>query len=154
MTHNLQITPNFSLKEYMCGTALPKEAIELNYKHFDETKLPEVKAILNILQIIRDATLEKFGSRFRGFSITAGLRVLEWELKQGRSGNGQHPKYTAVDVQPICEEEDYMEIFNWVYDTFNKNFVGGFAKKEPNLAVGKKGFIHVDNRGTKARWTY
>lgn len=154
MTHNLQITPNFSLKEFMCGTALPKEAIELNYKHFDDSKLDKVKGILNIAQIIRDAAKEKFGKRFQGFTITAGLRVLEWELKQGRSGKGQHPQYTAIDIQPICADADYMEIFNWVFNTFSANFVGGFAKKEPDLKNGKKGFIHIDNRGVKARWTY
>lgn len=154
MTYNMQLTENFSLKELLEGTALPREAIVMNYQDFDESKIPELKRLALILQLIRDATEEKFGDRFHGFSITAGVRVLRWELAQGRSGNGQHPKYTAADIQPICAEEDYMEIFNWVFRIFGKNFEGGFAKKEPNLEKGKKGFIHVDNRGKKARWTY
>lgn len=154
MTYNEQVTPNFSLREYIEGVALPKEAIRMNYQDFEVDKMPKVRSILNISQIIRDATKEKFKNRFKGFVITSGLRVLRWELAQGRSGKGQHPQYTAVDIQPICSDEDYMEIFNWVFDTFNENFVGGFAKKEPNLKEGKKGFIHIDNRGKKARWTY
>lgn len=154
MTYNEQVTPNFSLREYIEGVALPKEAIRMNYQDFEVDKMPKVRSILNISQIIRDATKEKFKNRFKGFVITSGLRVLRWELDQGRSGKGQHPQYTAVDIQPICSDEDYMEIFNWVFNTFNENFVGGFAKKEPNLKEGKKGFIHIDNRGEKARWTY
>ena len=154
MTYNLQLTKSFSLKEMMEGTALPREAIVMNYQDFEEWMAEELKQTAIILQIMRDATEEKFGDRFRGFVVTAGLRVLRWEKAQGRSGNGQHPKATAADIQPICEDEDYMEIFNWIFRTFHKNFEGGFAKKEPNLAKGKKGFIHVDNRGKKARWNY
>lgn len=154
MTYNLQLTPSFSLKEMLEGTALPREAIVMNYQDFEEWMVKELKQVAIIIQIMRDATEEKFGDRFRGFVVTAGLRVLRWEKAQKRSGNGQHPKATAADIQPICDDEDYMEIFNWIFRTFHKNFEGGFAKKEPNLAKGKKGFIHVDNRGKKARWNY
>ena len=154
MTYNLQLTPSFSLKEMLEGTALPREAIVMNYQDFEEWMVKELKQVAIILQTIRDAAEEKFGDRFHGLRITDGLRVLRWEKAQGRSGNGQHPKATAADFQPICADEDYMEIFNWIFRTFHKNFEGGFAKKEPDLDNGKKGFIHADNRGKKARWNY
>lgn len=154
---NKQITPNFSLKEWMEGSNMPIKAIRMNYQDFDEAMMPTVKHHLNSLQYIRNCAKQEFGDKFKGLKITAGLRVKRWELLQGRSGNGYHPKYCASDIIPICDDEDYMEIFDWVFETFQDTWTGGFAKKEPvikNGKVVKTGFIHIDNRGFKVRWTY
>lgn len=151
---NKKLAPNFWFKEFMEGTALPIKAIRMNYEDFNESKMPELIKLAESLQFIRDCTKEKFGDKFKGFTITAGLRVKRWELERGRSGKSQHVNYNAADIQPICAVDDYMEIFNWIFETFQDTWKGGFAKKEPNLRAGKKGFIHIDNRGYKARWTY
>ena len=152
---NVQLTRNFWIKEFLEGTAMSKEAIDLNYKHLDFETVARIDVIAVHLQIIRDRAKAKFKDRLKGLEITCGLRVLEWELLQGRSGKGQHPNGWAADFQPICKDEDYMEIFNWIFNEFEKDWNGGFAKKEPNLKEDKKGFIHADRRLTgKARWTY
>lgn len=151
---NIQLTKNFSLKELIEGTALPPSAVKLNYEYFDKSKLSDLVTLAESLQFIRDCTKEKFGNSFKGFRVTAGLRVVQWELKKGRSGNSQHPKYKAADIQPICSTKHYDEIFNWIFETFNETWKGGFAQKKPDLKSGKLGFIHVDNRNKKARWEY
>ena len=152
----MQITNNFWLKEFLEGTALPKQAIAMNsIDKLTSEELIAIGVVANEIQYIRDITKKEFGSDFQGFVITAGLRKLEWELKQGRSGLSQHVKGWAVDVQPICDDEKYMLIFNWIFNKFEPTHKGGFAKKEPNLKQGKKGFIHIDMRLTgKARWVY
>ena len=154
MVKNKQITTNFSLKEYLEGTAMPKAAIAMNYEYFDEAMMPKIEELLKELQDLRDITKFKFGSKFKGFRITAGLRTREWDISKKRSGNSMHTKYMAVDFQPICNKNDYMEIFNFVFNTYNPTWAGGFAKKEPNLKKRKKGFIHLDTRRQKVRWVY
>lgn len=152
----MQITPNFFLNEFLNGTALPQQARDLNkIDKLTPQQLVGIGVVAHQMQIIRDATKKEFGSKFSGFLITAGVRQLEWELKQDRSGKSQHVNGWTVDFQPICNDEDYMVIFNWIFDKFEPLHKGGFAKKEPNLSKNKKGFIHIDMRLTgRARWVY
>jgi len=152
----MQITNNFWIIEFLRGSNMPKEAIAMNsIEKLTPEQLIGIGVVAHQMQIIRDATKKEFGSDFGGFVITAGVRQLEWELKQGRSGRSQHVNGWAVDFQPICEEEKYMLIFNWIFNRFEPTHKGGFAKKEPDLKQGKKGFIHIDMRLTgKARWSY
>lgn len=154
---SIQITPNISLQEFLEGKNLPKEAIKMNYEDFDESKLPVIVAHLSTIQFIRNEAKKEFGDRFRGVLILAGLRVKRWELERNRSGESRHTKYDGSDIIPICNDEDYLEIFNWIFNRFKDTWAGGWAKKEPVVngdKVERTGFIHVDNRGNQARWTY
>jgi hypothetical protein len=148
----MKLTTNFSLKEFMEGE-MPKEAIKMNYDLISDEQRKNIGLIAIELQKLRDKTKAEFGSKFTGFKITSGLRQKAWELKQKRSGNSQHTKGWAVDFQPICANEDYLIIFGWVFKQL-ENFNGGVAQKKPNLKAGLKGFIHLDLRGSRARWEY
>lgn len=148
----MKLTANFTLEEFMEGE-LPKEAIKLNYDLITTEQRKNIGLIAEELQKLRDKTKAEFGSKFSGFKITSGLRQREWELKQGRSGNSQHVKGWAVDFQPICDKEDYLIIFVWVFKQLER-FKGGVAQKKPDLSRGLKGFIHLDLRGSVARWEY
>ena len=134
---------------------MPEKAIELNYEQLTAEQLCKIGMIAFQMQIVRDKTKVKFGKRFKGLRITAGLRQFAWEEMRGRSGNSQHVQGWAVDVQPICDESDYCEIFDWIFEEF-KDWHGGFAKAEYNLTSNPKryGFIHFDLRGFNVRWTY
>jgi hypothetical protein len=148
----MKLTANFSLKEFIEGE-MPKEAIKMNYDLLTDEQQKNIGLIAIELQKLRDKTKAEFGSKFTGFKITSGLRQKAWELKQKRSGNSQHVKGWAVDFQPICSNEDYLIIFGWVFKQL-ENFNGGVAQKKPNLKAGLKGFIHLDLRGSRARWEY
>lgn len=148
----MKLTTNFSLKEFIEG-AMPSEAIKMNYEQITVEQRKNIGLIAEELQKLRDKTKAEFGSKFSGFRITSGLRQKAWELKQGRSGNSQHTKGWAVDFQPICDKEDYLIIFYWIFKQL-ENFKGGVAQKKPNLSKGLKGFIHLDLRGYRARWEY
>ena len=148
----MKLTANFTLEEFIDGE-MPKEAIKMNYDLISDEQRKNIGLIAVELQKLRDKTKAEFGSKFTGFKITSGLRQKAWELKQKRSGNSQHTKGWAVDFQPICANEDYMIIFNWIFKQL-ENFNGGVAQKKPNLKAGLKGFIHLDLRGSRARWEY
>ena len=148
----MRLTTNFTLEEFIEGE-MPKEAIKLNYDLITVEQRKNIGLIAEELQKLRDKTKAEFGSKFTGFKITSGLRQKEWELKQKRSGNSQHTKGWAVDFQPICDKEDYLIIFGWVFKQLER-FKGGVAQKKPDLSRGLKGFIHLDLRGTPARWEY
>jgi len=148
----MKLTANFSLNEFIDGE-MPKEAIKMNYDLISDEQRKNIGLIAEELQKLRDKTKAEFGSKFTGFKITSGLRQKAWELKQKRSGNSQHVKGWAVDFQPICSNEDYLIIFYWVFKQL-ENFNGGVAQKKPNLKAGLKGFIHLDLRGSRARWEY
>ena len=148
----MKLTANFSLQEFIDGE-MPKEAIKMNYDLICEEQKKNIGLIAIELQKLRDKTKAEFGSKFSGFKVTSGLRQKAWELKQKRSGNSQHVKGWAVDFQPICANEDYLIIFYWIFKQL-ENFNGGVAQKKPNLKAGLKGFIHLDLRGSRARWEY
>lgn len=148
----MKLTANFTLEEFIEGE-MPKEAIKLNYDLITVEQRKNIGLIAEELQKLRDKTKAEFGSKFSGFKITSGLRQKEWELKQKRSGNSQHTKGWAVDFQPICDKEDYLIIFYWVFKQLER-FKGGVAQKKPDLLRGLKGFIHLDLRGSVARWEY
>ena len=129
----MQITNNFWLKEFLRGSNMPKEAIAMNdIEKLTPEQLIGIGVVAHQMQIIRDATKKEFGSDFGGFVITAGVRQLEWELKQGRSGRSQHVSGWAVDFQPICEEEKYMLIFNWIFNKFEPTHKGCLLYTSPS----------------------
>lgn len=149
----ISLQPNYTLHEFLEGSSIPQQAIDMNYATMTAEQLAKIGMIALELQRVRNKAKTKFGNRLKGLRITAGLRQKAWELQHGRSGNSQHVQGWAVDIQPICDDEDYVEIFEWIFKD-NQNWVGGLAKAEHDLAKNKYGFIHFDLRGTNARWVY
>ncbi len=160
-----QLSKHFSLYEIMEGSELPKEAIEMNWKHFDEfnkQKFIELCAFMDDVREIINIEFKSDTSKAEiGFEVTAGFRCKEWELHQGRSGNSQHI-IAAVDVQAFnCSNIMSAQILGWLYRKYNDRTTGhkgGFAIKRPKFD-GKGnavlvGFIHFDLRKEIARWEY
>ncbi len=144
----VKLTPNFYYKEFVEGSALPSKAIKMNYDLTPTYLLPRLGVIAERLQTIRNEAKAHFGKRLKGIEITCGVRVKDWELFKGRSGKSQHVQLWAADFRPICEEEDFEEIFNWIFDRYKDNWIGGWAINR------KLKFIHADCRPDKARWEY
>ena len=150
----VQLTNNLWLHEFLESSSMPEESIAMTYEDLEPEKLARIGVIAERIQNIRNKAVQIFGKRIRGIEILAGVRVKRWELLRKRSGNSQHTEYWGADFRPICDDEDYEEIFNWIYDQFEPTWKGGFAKSEPNLKEGRKGFIHGDCRMNNARWKY
>lgn len=86
-----QLTANFSEKE-VWDASFGTDGV---MAEFDIDK-----EVVDAWQIVRDY----FGVPIK---FTATYRTKEWDLSKGRSGNGQHPKRTAIDgafVGPKAEE--------------------------------------------------
>lgn len=144
---NVQLTENFWLKEFIEGSAMSAEAIKIIYEEIEPAKLARVGVLAAELQKLRDKAKSEFGDRFKGLNITCGIRPEKWEKMRGRSGKSQHTQYWAADFTPICDPSDFEEVFNWLFEEL-ADFNGG-------VAINKRTkFIHLDLRGTKARWEY
>jgi hypothetical protein len=162
MIGNKQIQVNFSLYEYLMGTALPSQAIAMNCKFLQQNEV-EAKQIVNKIkevskehQKLRNLINEHFWNENDvqdiGIEITSGFRCLEWEKHQGRSGLSQHTTGNAIDftLTKVKDDELYNKIMQWIMDLYI-DFEGGLASKVVN---GHFVFIHIDFRGNKARWSY
>jgi len=87
--------------------------------------------LIRILQDVRD----KFGP----IKITSGVRCEEYNRKVGGVKTSQHLKGRAADIVPL--DCDLPAVWNFI----NANF--------PDTGLGLySDFIHVDSRGSKARW--
>jgi ribosomal protein L17 len=156
-----KITDNYCLSEFVYIYGVPA-ANKINEKAITKEQIAFIKSHLAPLaQQIRNEINAEFremnGGEIR-LRITSGFRAKEWDISRGRSGNGEHPKGTAIDVQPIgCHNDEmYMKVFNWIANKY-KDHNGGFALKNPTTANDKIvsfGFIHFDFRGFRARGTY
>jgi hypothetical protein len=161
MTLNLnsKISDNFTLREVL--SSINPKCLEMNLKHVKQENIDKAKKIaFEVLEPLRKEVNEKFGKRNGGdigIGATSWFRCVEWELLQKRSGKGEHPTGSAVDVLPIKVKDDilYQEIFLFIaYKLSGRK--GGFAIKYPEWKGGKldkKGFVHTDNGATR-RWMY
>lgn len=161
---NRKLTDNFTLHEFV-EARLPKQGVDLNWKHYDQFNESEYQKLANFLQDTRSLINDNFrhlnGGREIGLTITSGFRCREWELIRGRDGTSQHCVGEAVDIQPVfCSDGLAVDIMKWLYDLDwprETGHVGGFAVKWPTYEKGvvkKLGFLHYDMRGFVARWTY
>jgi uncharacterized protein YcbK (DUF882 family) len=147
--HDIQgvkLTKDFWLIEFVEGKAMPPEAIKMNYEQLPIYLLPRIGVIAMDLQILRDKAKQVFGDKLKGIQVNCGARVKKWELLQGRSGDSQHCELWAADITPICAEEDFNEIFEWMYDYLNLHHKGGLGY------YPERKFLHLDKRMGNARW--
>jgi uncharacterized protein YcbK (DUF882 family) len=150
--NNYKITDNFSLYQYMEGVSMPKQAIELAWKHFTAENEAAIKAFMPELETILSRVKELFGTD-KGIRITAGFRPVAWEKLKGRDGTSQHT-IVAIDFDLTGFEtiEKQAAAIAILYRELDKTWTGGLAIKKPSK--GKSGFIHIDPRKAKARWNY
>ena len=150
-----QLTKHFRLYEFLEGS-LPYEAISLNWKHINETEVFYWETMALELEKLRKLINENFVSDLGfpeiGIKITAGFRCKAWELFRKRSGNGQHT-ICAADIQPTnCTRIMAVEILKFVYKKYDPYWNSGLAICHP--AKDTIGFVHIDFRRVRARWTY
>ncbi|MBT0828288.1 DUF882 domain-containing protein [Campylobacter lari] len=82
--------------------------------------------------------------------INSPYRCPEYNAKVGGAPKSQHTIGSAVDfvVKGIKTEE----VHQYVLDNFSKRGLGIAIKH--NFDNPYAGFVHIDTRGKKARWTY
>jgi hypothetical protein len=156
-----KIQANYIINEFIAISGVAS-AEEINYAEIQPIHVNRIKTILapNCQDIRNDinAKFREENGKEIGLKIACGYRSKKWDVMQGRSGNGQHPEALAVDILPIgCKNDNmYLKIFYYIcskYATHN----GGFAVKFPQFTGGRIstfGFIHIDWRGSLARWNY
>lgn len=142
----IKLTKDFWLIEFIEGKVMPAEAIRMNYKELPIEKLSRIGVLAQYLQDLRNKAKQVFGNKLKGIQINCGVRVKKWELLQDRSGNSQHCELWAADITPICAEEDFKEIFEWMYNDLNLHHKGGLGYYPESK------FLHIDMRPKKARW--
>ena len=160
-----RLTKNFMLYEFL-EAKMPFEAIAMNWRHIQEGDIFGWELLALELQKLRGLVNENFKSDIGfddiGIRITSGYRCKEWELLRGRSGESQHTK-CAADFQPTnCSRELAVKILHWIYSNnwicslYNEWWSGGLALKYPSKQgnILLIGFVHLDMRGTKVRWSY
>lgn len=157
---NIRLSENFMLYEFI-EAQMPFEAIALNWTHFDQTNILGWQLLAKHLQkfrgLINDNFKSDIGFADMGLRITSGFRCREWELLRGRSGDSQHCIGYAADIQPTnCSREQAAKIIHWLYSKHNEYWQNGLAIKYPSREgnILLIGFLHLDIRGKRARWTY
>jgi len=156
---NQKLTDHFWLYEFL-EAQMPQEAIAMNWKYIKESDIPVWKFLADDLEKMRTLVNENFTSDIGfpeiGIRISAGYRCKEWELFRGRSGNSQHT-VCAADIQPTgCSREQAVKIIHWIFVKYNEWWSGGLAMKSPSKQgnILLIGFLHIDPRNKRARWSY
>jgi hypothetical protein len=161
MNRQEKIQPNYIIDEFIRIFGVPG-ATEINYADIKPEHINTIKTkTAPFTQTLRNEINEKFGQengKEIGLRVICGFRARRWDIMQGRSGDGEHPKATAVDVVPInCKDDDmFLKVFYYIAMRCSQHN-GGFAIKFPTFNAGKIatfGFIHIDFRSGKARWNY
>ena len=160
-----QLSRYFTRHQVIQGTALPPDARQLNWKHFDDYLKLEEKYILlcqRLDDVILDINAKFIQNNYATLTlgVASGFRCLPWELKRNRSGHSQHTIGAALDVYPVSNsltDPQLFDVIQYITGKYQKSWQGGFAVKAPVLQNGRlvsTGFIHFDNRQGNARWTY
>lgn len=122
------LTKNFDITEFSCndGTPVPAEL------------LPNVKKLAEQLQILRDYLGE-------GIHINSGYRTPAYNKKVGGKPNSYHMKAMAADI--TVKSKSPKQVAAIVEKLINSGDlkIGGIGLY--------KGFLHLDTRQQKARWS-
>lgn len=130
------------------------EGTTLNSKYFklEEFKckcgnceMPEncpPQSLIDILENIR----EHFG---KAVIINSGYRCPSHNAKVGGAKSSRHTYGDAVDIR--VSGVPTKEVYAYVLQTFGEQPLG-IAKKI--ISDPYRGFVHIDTRGKKARWSY
>ncbi|MBR2679434.1 MAG: DUF882 domain-containing protein [Exiguobacterium sp.] len=94
-------------------------------------------ALLYLLMCIRD----RFG---KPIVVNSGYRSPEWNAKVGGAANSFHVKGLAADIRPTNADADKLARLQDI--CLRTNEIGGVGLYDD--------FVHVDARGSKARWDF
>ena len=162
---NKQLTHNISLHSVIGGTNLPAKGNKMAWRHFAAFDESRMTALCRKIESVFEDVNANFQAKNKGKRITilvaAGFRPRVWELLQKRTGNSRHTTSDALDVVPgNCTRKLAVEILAWLNQKHSPvvgGWFGGFAIRLPTITNGeitRTGFVHFDDRGTVARWTY
>jgi uncharacterized protein YcbK (DUF882 family) len=161
MNRNEKIQTNFTLNEFVRVYGVP-QAEEINWKYITDAEIDTIKTRLApFCQDLRNHLNSQFAHENGGqigVRVICGFRAKMWEISQGRSGASRHTNADAIDITFTgCKNDQmYMKIFYYVAYMYAQH-PDGFACKYPTFSGGKiqtYGFIHIDFRGSLARWNY
>lgn len=126
----MKSNPYFTEKEFRCKCCgeLPKAC--------------PPDGLIDILINIR----EHFGNPVR---INSGYRCPKNNAAVGGAPKSRHVVGDAVDIR--VDKVPTKEVYNYVIETFGEQQLG-IAKKI--IDDPYRGFVHIDTRGRKARWSY
>jgi hypothetical protein len=156
-----QLARNYILEEFLRIPAR-QEALPFNLRHVQPVHIERIQTILApAIQAERDWLNATFGAengREIRLSMSSAYRAQAWDIQQGRSGNGEHPKALAFDMFPsnLKDDDMYIKVF-YALASRNAQHKGGFAIKQPTFTGGKItsfGFIHLDWGQVGRRWNY
>ena len=111
---------------------------------------------ITIVQGACDYFADKLGIDKVTLIITSGARCSKYndtpasEGGAGGSNGSKHKQNTAIDHR--IAEVSIKELYDYYEDRYPNRL--GLAYKEPQPELNKKGFVHVDPRKQRARWTY
>ena len=122
-----KLSPSFSVREFRCRDGTDTIMID--------------EGLVVLLQCIR----EHFG---KPITITSGYRTAEHNAKVGGSKSSQHLLGRAADIQVAGVSPDAVAAYaESLMPTW------GGVGRYPVKAGRTKGWVHVDTRAKKSRWT-
>ncbi len=83
----------------------------------------------------------------RSLTINSAYRDPVYNLKIGSTNGSQHPKGTAFDVSVRGWTFENIYLFKEMAYKHGFRGFGGYEQKN-----GDRNFIHIDNRGSRAKW--
>lgn len=121
------LSPNFRVREFACRDGSDPVFID--------------SALVDLLQRIRD----HFG---QPVTITSGYRTASHNAKVGGSRSSQHLLGRAADIQ--VQDTDPLAVA-----AYAESLMPGWGGvgRYPVKAGRAKGWVHVDTRANKSRWT-
>ena len=122
------LTKNFALDEFECHDGVPVPT----------ALLANVQELARNLQVLRDEV-------GRPVKITSGYRHEAYNRKIGGAKNSQHVYAKAADIQVKGLEPEHVA-------RIIEKLIAAGKMKQGGLGIYKRGWVHYDVRGKKARW--
>lgn len=105
----------------------------------DGVKSPYPNVVQDSLLELLDKIREEYGSPI---VVTSGYRSEAHNRAVGGVSNSTHTRGLAADIKPLESDSERLGELQDICDKLNPNGGVGFYSN----------FVHVDTRGTKARW--